>query len=155
MKATLLAPPLLMLVACASTSSDSPTSVTESRPLKLQRTSDCVFDSAISGFRAINDRYIALYASGRRKAYIAEISGACFDVKHQSTLATIDGDGNGQICGFGRDSIGYRAFGRVESCRIISLEALTDLRRYEVLGESPRTPRDRDDKDEKDEDHKE
>ncbi len=149
MKAMLLAPPLLMLAACASNPSDSQTSATENRPLKLQRTSDCVFDSAISGFKAIDDRHIALYASGRRKAYVAEISGACFDVKHQNTLATVDGDGNGQICGFGRDSIAYRAFGRVESCRIISMEALTDLRRYEVLGESPPTPRDRGDKDDK------
>jgi hypothetical protein len=36
-------------------------------------------------------------------------------------------------------------------CRILSIEKLSDLRRYEVLGESPPTPRDRKEDDKKDE----
>jgi hypothetical protein len=117
----------------------------------MVRTTDCLFQSSISGFNALDSRYVVLYASGRRKAYLAEISGGCFDMKYQSTLASVDGDGNGQICGFGRDSLAYRQFGRVENCRILSLEQLSDIRRYEVLGEGPPTPKGKA-KEEKDDD---
>ena len=70
----------------------------------MTRTSDCVFQSTIDGFDALDDTHVVLFSMGQRKAYLAELEGACFDVKSQSTLAAIDGDQNGQICGFGRDS---------------------------------------------------
>ncbi len=77
-----------------------------------------------------------------RKAYLAEIAGGCFDVKGQSALAAVDGDRNGQICGFGRDSIAYRGLGRVENCRILGLEELSDERRLELgLGVPQPKPR--------------
>ncbi len=146
MKALLWTVPLLLLSACATTSSDSETgnSQTPNPIRKLLRTSDCVFPSSISGFNALDNRYIVLYGGGRRTAYLAEISGGCFDVRNQSTLATVDGDDNGRICGFSSDSIAYQEFGRIEQCRILAIEELTDLRRYEVLGESPPSRKDKD-----------
>jgi hypothetical protein len=87
----------------------------------------------------IDDNYVVLYAQGRRKAYLADITGGCFDVSSQAQLAAVDGDRNGQICGFGRDSIAYRRLGMVEDCRIIGLEELSDERRIELgLGASGR-----------------
>jgi hypothetical protein len=63
-------------------------------------------------------------------------------VKSQSTLAAVDGDRNGQICGFGRDSIAYRNLGMVEDCRILGLEELSDERRLELgLGAPQPKPR--------------
>jgi hypothetical protein len=142
----------LALAACATTTPD-PESGAQRKPnqnRKMVRTTDCVFQSAISSFNALDNRYVVLYGSGSRTAYLVEVAGGCFDVRTRSTLAAVDGDGNGRICGFGRDSIAYRQFGRLEQCRILSIEKLSDLRRYEVLGESPPTPRDRkaDDEDE-------
>ena len=79
---------------------------------------------------------------GRRKAYLAELEGACFDVKSQSTLAAIDGDGNGQICGFGRDSIAYHRMGMAENCRILAMQQLSDERRIELgVGAPPPKPK--------------
>jgi len=156
MKALLAAMTFLALAACATTAPD-PASGANRKPeqnRKMVRTTDCVFQSSISGFNALDNRYVVLYSGGSRTAYLVEVFGGCFDVKNQSTLAAVDGDGNGRICGFGRDSLAYREFGRLEQCRILSMEKLSDLRRYEVLGESPPTRGDRkaEDKDEEDAD---
>ena len=163
MKTFWLAPAFALLAACATTPSDTTptvrTSAAESARTanrRMVRTSDCVFHSSIDGFNVLDERYVILYGSGGRHAYLAEISGACFNLKSRPTLVAVDGDDNGQICGFGRDSIAYHEFGRLEQCRILSLEQLSDIRRYEVLGEGPPTPRDsgkkdKDKKDQKDE----
>jgi hypothetical protein len=108
----------------------------------MSRTSDCVYQSTISGFEALDDRYVVLFASGRRKAYLADLSAGCLDVRNQNALAPVDGDGNGQICGFGRDSIAYRRMGMVEDCRILGLEQLSDERRVALgVGAPPPKPK--------------
>lgn len=145
MKALLAALTFLALAACTTTARD-PESGAKRAPdqnRKMVRTTDCVFENSISSFNALDNRYVVLYGGGGRTAYLVEVAGGCFDVKNRPALATVDGDDNGQICGFGRDSIAYREFGRLEQCRILSIEKLSDLRRYEVLGESPPTRRDR------------
>ena len=140
MKTALLALPLVLLAACASSGPKSQLGKQEPQRITMSRSSDCVFQSTISGFHAIDDRYVVLYGSGRRKAYLAELSAACFDMKFQSALAAVDGDRNGQICGFGRDSLAYRRLGTVENCRILALEELSDERRLElgVAGPPPK-----------------
>lgn len=115
----------------------------QARRIEMSRTSDCVYQSSISGFEVLDDRYVVLFASGRRKAYLADLSGGgCLDVRNQTTLAAVDGDGNGQICGFGRDSIAYRRMGMVEDCRVLGLEQLSDERRETLgVGEKPAEPK--------------
>lgn len=132
MKTALFVIPLLLLTACAATPSDVQTRQKPKPTLTLKRTSDCVSNSLISGFQALDNRHIILFGSGRRMAYLVEISPACFDVAYQNTLATVDGDNNGQICGYGRDSIIYEQLGRLESCRVMGMEQLSDERLLEV-----------------------
>jgi hypothetical protein len=131
----------LALAACASSGPESQLGRQDEKPKRIEmtRTSDCVFQRNIDGFDALDDNYVVLYAMGRRKAYLADVTGGCFDVKSQFQLAAVDGDRNGQICGFGRDSIAYRRLGMVEDCRIIGLQELSDERRLELgLGVPPR-----------------
>ena len=140
---TLLVALLLLPVACVSQGPESQLGRQEremqEQRLELTRTNDCVFQSTISDFKALNDRYLVLFASGRRRAYLADLSGACFDLDSQVSLAAVDGDGNGQICGYGRDSVAFRGMGKVESCRILGLEQLSDERRLELgLEEQPK-----------------
>ena len=140
----LIAPACLLLAACVSSGPESQLGKQDKTPkrIEMSRTSDCAFQRNIDDFSAINDSYVVLYSMGRRKAYLAEIAGGCFDVKSQNTLAAVDGDHNGQICGFGRDSIAYRNLGRVENCRILGMEELSDERREELgLGASKPPPR--------------
>jgi len=155
MKTTLLVLPLLALAACATTSKDS-SQEGKANPYqarKMQRTSDCMFQSTINGFNALDDRYVILYGPGRNNAYLAELTPGCFQIKNTTALGAVDGDNNGQICGYGRDSLAYREFGRTEECRIMSLEKLSELRLYEVTGQGPPTPKDKDRK-KQDEDEK-
>lgn len=141
----------LLLGACVSQGPESRLGTQEkerqAQGIKMSRTSDCVFQSTIDGFEVLDNRYVVLFASGRRKAYLADLSNGCMDVRSQSALAAVDGDGNGQICGFGRDSVAYRRMGMVEDCRILGLEQLSDERRMELgVGVPPKPQKKQDDK---------
>jgi Family of unknown function (DUF6491) len=130
----LIAAACLLIAGCVSSGPESQLGKEDKGPkrIEMSRTSDCVFQSIVDDFHAIDDRYVVLYASGGRKAYLVEIAGGCFDMDSQYALAAVDGDRNGQICGFGRDSIAYRRLGMVEDCRILGMEQLSDERRAEL-----------------------
>src|SRR5262245_10124822 len=134
MKRAIAVAVLPLLASCVSHGPQSQlgTQATAQRHVKMSRTGDCMMESSIDGFESLYDRYLVLYSMGRRNAYLAELSGECYDVGREVSLATIDGDGNGQICGFGRDAVGYRRTGMDQQCRIIGLEELTDERREEL-----------------------
>jgi hypothetical protein len=134
----------LLAAACVSSGPESQLGKEDKSPRRIQmsRTSDCVFQRTIEDFQAISDDYVVLYGMGRRKAYLVEIAGGCFDIKYRSSLAAVDGDRNGQICGFGRDSLAYQNLGMVENCRILGMEDLSDERRLELgLGVPEPKPR--------------
>ena len=132
MKAVILCLALFGFAACVSSGPESQLGKKEPRRIEMSRTGDCVHHSSISGFEALDDRHVVLFGMGNRRAYLAEVAAACVDISYQSTLVAADGDGNGQICGFGRDSVAYRNLGRVENCRILGLEQLSDERRIEL-----------------------
>ncbi len=135
MKTVLPLVSLLLLAGCASSDSMVQTRKRqEPERYSLNRTSDCISQSLVTGFQGLDARHLLLYGSGGRKVYLVEIAPACFDLKYQNTLAAIDGDNNGQICGYGRDSVVYEQLGRVESCRVLGMEELNDARRAELLG---------------------
>ena len=119
MRYLLLAIPVALLSACAATP--------QKEGPRAAKTDACVSQSSITGFKALDESRVILYDDvGNKKAYLAEVMGGCFDLSHQSRLSAIDGDGNRQICGYGRDSIAYEQFGRIENCRIMTVELLTD-----------------------------
>lgn len=135
MRLPLLAIPIALLSACAATPPQ------EGGP-RTSRTDVCVFQSSITGFKPLDNSHVVLYDGvGTKDAYLAEITPGCFDLSHQSSLAAVDGDGNGRICGYGRDNIAYQQFGRLESCRVMTLERLTDERLAEVLEKKTKKPR--------------
>jgi len=134
MRLPLLAIPIALLSACAATPPQEEGS-------RTARTDACVFQSSISGFKPLDDSHVILYGPRNKDAYLAEITPGCFDLSHQSSLAAIDGDGNGQICGYGRDDIAYQQFGRMERCRLFRLEKLTDERLAAVMEMKAKKPR--------------
>lgn len=85
----------------------------------------CLFESTVTSFQPVDLRRIIIHGLGRDSAYLAEVSSGCFDLERRWSLAVIDGDHNGQICGFGRDSIAYRDGHRLQRCRILRLDRLT------------------------------
>ena len=136
---------LLLPAACASQGPQSQLGSQEralqARRYELTRTDDCVFQSSINGFDTLDARHVVLFSGGRRQAYLAEIAGACFDLDSQFSLVAVDGDANGQICGYGRDAIAFHRVGRVESCRILGLEQLTEERRLDLGLAEPKRPK--------------
>jgi len=122
MRLLLLTLSIALLSACAAAPPPK-----EGAP-RMTRTDACVFESSITGFEPLDDRHVLLYGFGKRDPFLAEITPGCFDIKNQTALGAVDGDGNGQICGYGRDNIVYREFGRTESCRIVTLEIATEER---------------------------
>ncbi len=127
MRLPLLALPIALLSACAATPPQ------EKHELREPRKDVCVYESRITGFNTLDDRHVVLYGIGNKDSYLAEVTPGCFNLQNQTSLTTIDGDGNGQICGYGRDNIGYREFGRTESCRIVTLEKATEERIAAVM----------------------
>ena len=127
---------LLLPAACVSQGPESRLGTQEraeqAQRVALTRTSDCVYQSSIDSFDSLDERHVVLFADGRRRAYLAEVTGACFSLDSQVSLVTVDGDGNGQVCGYGRDSVAFRGMGRVENCRILGLEELSGDRRLEL-----------------------
>jgi len=144
MKAAILPMTALVLAACVSSGPESQLGKEDKSKQRIQmtRTSDCVYQSTIDGFNALDDTHVVLFSMGQRKAYLTELEGACFDVRSQSSLAAIDADQNGQICGYGRDAIAYHRMGMVENCRILAMQQLSDERRIELgVGAPPPKPK--------------
>ena len=137
MRAIALALPLALLTACVSSGSQSQIGKDDVREAEINQSSDCVIHSTISGFEPLDDRHIVLFGEGKHKAYLAEMSTGCFNVEMQTMFAAVDGDGNGQICGYGGDSLAYRRVNLVENCSIVGLEELSDERRLELGVGSP------------------
>ena len=143
MKVAILPMTAVVLAACVSSGPESQLGKEDKakQRIEMTRTSDCVYQSTIDGFNALDDTHVVLFSMGQRKAYLTELEGACFNVKSQSTLAAVDGDQNGQICGFGRDAIAYQRMGMVENCRILAMQQLSDERRIELGGGAPPPPK--------------
>ena len=144
MKASIASMTALVLAACVSSGPESQLGKQDKakQRIEMTRTSDCVYQSTIDGFNALDDTHVVLFSMGQRKAYLTELEGACFDVRSQSSLAAIDSDQNGQICGYGRDAIAYHRMGMVENCRILAMQQLSDERRIELgVGAPPPKPK--------------
>ena len=143
MKVAILPMTAVVLAACVSSGPESQLGKEDKakQRIEMTRTSDCVYQSTIDGFNALDDTHVVLFSMGQRKAYLTELEGACFNVKSQSTLAAVDGDQNGQICGFGRDAIAYQRMGMVENCRILAMQQLSDERRIELGVGAPPPPK--------------
>ena len=80
-----------LVTACVSSGPESQLGKEDkaTKRIQMSRTSDCVFQRTIEDFDAISDNYVVLYGMGRRKAYLAEISGGCFDVKNRSSFIVV------------------------------------------------------------------
>jgi hypothetical protein len=137
MRATTLALALALLAASASSEPQSQIGKNEGQEVEMSRASDCVAQATISRFEPLDDRHIVLSDKDEQKAYLAEMAAGCFNIEMQTMFIAVDGDGNGQICGDGRDSLKYRRLSMVENCRIMRLEELSDDRRLELGVSSP------------------
>jgi hypothetical protein len=127
----------LLAAGCASTPGDSTGEAVSLR--------QCVSQSRISGFEALDPARVLIYGPRQRDAWLAGIGAGCNGMDQRATIAFVDGDRNGDICSFGGDSVAFRDGGRLTTCAIRSLTELSPegLEQIEVehgLKKAPKQP---------------
>lgn len=111
----LIVPALLLLSTLGATAAaDEPMPVRE-----------CLSQSRISSFEAIDPSRMLIFGPGGKEAFLAELGAGCSGMDRRSTIAFVDGDRNGLICGTGLDSVSFKDGPRVASCRIRSMRRLS------------------------------
>lgn len=66
---------------------------------------DCVFARAPQSWRVLDQKHLVVWAPTQKDAYLIELMAPLQDIQFSETLAFIDGDHNGMICGDGGDQI--------------------------------------------------
>ncbi len=78
------------------------------------RGNDCTFFSTLYDWQALDDQNLVVWAPSKREAYHVYLSMPSPDMRMANTLAFVDGNRDGRLCGFGMDAIvaGDGAFAR-------------------------------------------
>jgi hypothetical protein len=66
----------------------------------------CVFSRSVRDWRALDDTNLVVWAPNDQQAYHVKLALPLFSARFDWKLAFIDGDQDGRICSYGRDSIG-------------------------------------------------
>lgn len=138
-KTALLTTACVVIAGCASSGTGSQQGSSQAEPAQLAApgTGGCVARSALDGVEAIDDRTVVLYAGSPRRAYLAGLESGCFNLEFQTMFAAKDEDGDGQICGGGKDSIAYRRLNMLQVCHILELQEASDERLRELGAGTP------------------
>lgn len=79
----------------------------------------CISVRSINSFDAIDDRHVYLKAAGK-KHYLFTLWGGCVGLRSAHTIAVKDTFS--RVCSDGFGEIAYRDMGRLQSCRIDTIE---------------------------------
>lgn len=66
---------------------------------------DCLFASQPSSWKVLDKQTLILWGPSQRDAYLVKLFSPVSDMRFSETLAVIDGDKNGMICGGSTDKI--------------------------------------------------
>jgi hypothetical protein len=134
MKTALLVLALMLVAGCAGTGSDAMTADHGEKPAlaAAQHPGVCVARSDVAAIEPVDDYRVVLLAKDRRNAYLAAFADGCFNLEGESGFTLLDGDGDGQICGSGKDLLAYRRIRTLQKCRITDLQPFTDELRQKL-----------------------
>jgi hypothetical protein len=93
---------------------------------------ECLFRAVVDDWTAINDEQLIIYASGRQP-YLAKLAFPTPDLKFDYRIGIVDGDGNGRICGYGRDAVVFQDGTIPGGVRILSLQKLERTEAEELI----------------------
>lgn len=68
-------------------------------------TNECVFSRTVHDWRALDSTNLVIWAPNRKEAYLVKLGFPLHDLKTEESLAVIDRNGDGRLCGFGMDEI--------------------------------------------------
>jgi hypothetical protein len=66
---------------------------------------ECVFARTISDFKVLDRNKMVIWAPSRNKAYLVELSMPMPELKFANTIAVVDRNHDGMLCGYGMDRI--------------------------------------------------
>jgi hypothetical protein len=67
--------------------------------------SDCLFFRTIHDWRALDSTHMVVWGPGTRNPYLVTLTFPLPDLKWAFRLAFVDGNRDGNLCSFGRDSV--------------------------------------------------
>jgi hypothetical protein len=92
---------------------------------------DCVFFRTIDNWQVLDDSSLVIWTTGNRRAYLVRLFRPSPDLRFAIDLRFQDGNGDGQLCPFGGDSVitgGTTADRyRISSMKRLSEKELEDL----------------------------
>jgi Family of unknown function (DUF6491) len=65
----------------------------------------CVFFHTVYDWKALDDRHLVIWAPGRHDPYEVELAMPLTSLRYADSLAFVDRNGDGQLCGYGMDRI--------------------------------------------------
>lgn len=75
-----------------------------------KNTEACVFVRSVDDWRALDDTNLVVWATGNNKQpYHVKLIFPLTGLRFDHTMAFVDGDQDGRLCGYGRDSLAERA----------------------------------------------
>lgn len=93
----------LILLGAASTASGAESANKAANKAKEGR--DCMFSSQLSSWTVLDDQQLVVWGSGQHDAYLIKLFAPEHELRFAETLAVIDHDHNGLICGDGGDRL--------------------------------------------------
>jgi Family of unknown function (DUF6491) len=97
LRATLVICLAALLAPIAAAAADSAKPATDGN--------DCVFSGTINDWRPLDDRHLVIWAPNRKDAYLVSLSFPLTNLKSRESMAIIDNNGDGRLCGYGMDQI--------------------------------------------------
>ena len=68
-------------------------------------TNDCVFSRSIHDFKVLDRNKLVIWAPTRSRAYLVELSMPLPELKFANSIAVVDRNHDGMLCGYGMDRI--------------------------------------------------
>lgn len=65
----------------------------------------CVFSRGVHDWRALDSRNLVIWAPNRKDAYHVTLGFPLHDLRTEESVAFLDRNGDGRLCGFGMDQI--------------------------------------------------
>jgi hypothetical protein len=101
---------------------------------------DCVFARTIHDFKVLDRDKMIIWAPTRSKAYLVELSMPMPELKFANTIAVVDRNHDGMVCGYGMDRIvavdsspGFRTPATIMGMKRLDDAALAQLeQQYDV-----------------------
>jgi hypothetical protein len=86
----------------------------------------CIFAGTIDNWRGLDSRNLVIWAPNSKVAYHVTLGFALTDLKSTETLAVVDGNGDGRLCGFGMDQLVVTSGPYPEKATITGMTLLDD-----------------------------